>query len=124
MTLFMLWIFQSTLPGGEIGMAPFLVGLVLLIVFGIEIILVLILRKRLSSMKSKIISLFVAFLLYEVTVWVMGGEIIILNAFQKPFLEDSDMAFSFSSVFALLIIFGLMVLNQKVKKKKTLHNNI
>ena len=124
MTLFMLWIFQSTLPGGEIGMAPFLVGLVLLIVFGVEILLILILRKRLSSMRSKIISLIVAFLLYEGTVWIMGGEIVILNAFQKPFLEDSDMAFSFSSVLALLIIFGLMLINQKVKRKKTLHNTV
>ena len=105
-------------------MAPFLVGLVLLIVFGIEIILVLILRKRLISMKSKIISLLVAFLLYEGTIWVIGGEIIILNVFQKPFLEDSNMAFSFSSVSALLIILSLMFINQKVKRKKTLHNRI
>src|SRR5690554_930261 len=111
LTLFMFWIFQSTLPGGVIGMAPFLVGLVLLIVFGIEIILVLILRNRLSSKRSKVISLFFAFLLYEGVIWVLGGEIVIFKVFKKPFWEDTDMAFSFSSVIALLIIFGVIFVN-------------
>ena len=124
MTLFMLWIFQSTLPGGDIGMAPLLVGLVLWIVFGIEILLILILRKHLTSMRSKIISLLVGFLLYECTMLVFGGDIVIFDSFQRPFLEDSDMAFSFSSVFSLLIILGLMLINWRMKQKKTLHNNL
>ncbi len=122
MTLFMVWVFQSTLPGGDIGMAPFLVGLVLLIVFGIEIILVLIFRKRLSSMSSRVLSLVFAFLLYESTVWVLGGEIVIFNTFKKPFLEDSNMAFSFSSVFALLIIFVVIFINHKISGSKALKN--
>lgn len=122
MTLFMVWVFQSTLPGGDIGMAPFLVGLVLLIVFGIEIILVLIFRKRLSSMSSRVLSLVFAFLLYESTVWVLGGEIVIFNTFKKPFLEDSNMAFSFSSVFALLIIFVVIFINHKISGRKALQN--
>lgn len=122
MTLFMVWVFQSTLPGGDIGMAPFLVGLVLLIVFGIEIILVLIFRKRLSSMSSRVLSLVFAFLLYESTVWVLGGEIVIFNTFKKPFLEVSNMAFSFSSVFALLIIFVGIFINHKISGRKALKN--
>jgi len=63
MTFFMIWIFQSTLPGGEIGMTPFLVGIVLLIVFGIEITLVLIFRKRIIGLRKKLTSLIVAFLI-------------------------------------------------------------
>src|SRR5690554_4618058 len=121
-TLFMVWVFQSTLPGGDIGMAPFLVGLVLLIVFGVEIMLVLIFRKRLSSMSSRVLSLVFAFLLYESTVWVLGGEIVIFNTFKKPFLEDSNMAFSFSSVFALLIIFVGIFINHKISGSKALKN--
>ncbi len=122
MTLFMVWVFQSTLPGGYIGMAPFLVGLVLLIVFGVEIILVLIFRKRLSSMSSRVLSLVFAFLLYESTVWILAGEIVIFNTFKKPFLEDRNMAFSFSSVFALLIIFVVIFINHKISGSKALKN--
>jgi len=121
-TLFMVWVFQSTLPGGDIGMAPFLVGLVLLIVFGVEIPLVLIFRKRLSSMRSRILSLVFTFLLYEGTVWVLSGEIVIFNTFKKPFLEDSNMAFSFSSIFALLIILSVIFVNHKIRGRKALKN--
>src|SRR5690554_2122865 len=121
-TLFMVWVFQSTLPGRDIGMAPFLVGLVLLIVFGVEIPLILIFRKRLSSMRSRILSLVFTFLLYEGTVWVLSGEIVIFNTFKKPFLEDSNMAFSFSSIFALLIILSVIFVNHKIRGRKALKN--
>jgi len=125
MTFFMIWIFQSTLPGGDIGMTPFLVGIVLLIVFGVEITLVLIFRKRIISLRSKLISLIVAFIIYELTMWILGGfgEIVLLESFKKPFAENIEGAFSFSSIFALLIILGLILINQKLNKK-TLHNNV
>ncbi|HUH50840.1 MAG TPA: hypothetical protein VLZ11_01935 [Flavobacterium sp.] len=121
----MIWIFQSTLPGGDIGMTPFLVGIVLLIVFGIEITLVLIFRKRIISLRSKLISLIVAFIIYELTMWILGGfgGIVFLESFKKPFAENIEGAFSFSSIFALLIILGLILINQKLNKK-TLHNNV
>lgn len=125
MTFFMIWIFQSTLPGGEIGMTPFLVGIVLLIVFGIEITLVLIFRKRIIGLRKKLTSLIVAFLIYELTMWIIGGfgEIVLFESFKKPFEENIEGAFSFSSIFALLIILGLILINEKLNKK-TLHNNV
>ena len=125
MTFFMTWIFQSTLPGGDIGMTPFLVGIVLLIVFGIEITLVLIFRKQIISLRNKLTALVVAFLIYELTMWVLGGfgEIVLLESFKKPFAENIEGAFSFSSIFALIIILGLILINQKLNKK-TLHNNV
>ncbi len=120
----MAWIHQSTLPGGDIGMTPFLVGIVLLIVFGIEITLVLIFRKRIISLRNKLYSLIGAFLLYELTMWILGGfgEIVLLESFKKPFEENIEGAFSFSSIFALIIILGLILLYDKLNKK-TLHNS-
>ncbi len=125
MTFFMIWISQSTLPGGDIGMIPFLVGIVLLIVFGIEITLVLIFRKRIISLQNKLISLIVAFIIYELTTWILGGfgEIVLFESFKKPFAENMEGAFSFSSIFALLVILGLILINQKLNKK-TLHNDV
>jgi hypothetical protein len=121
----MIWISQSTLPGGDIGMTPFLVGIVLLIVFGIEITLVLIFRKRIIGLRKKLTSLIIAFLIYELIMWIIGGfgEIVLLESFKKPFEENIEGAFSFSSIFALLIILGLILINEKLNKK-TLHNNV
>jgi hypothetical protein len=125
MLFFMIWIHQSTLPGGDIGMTPFLVGIVLLIVFGIEITLVLILRKRINSLLNKLICLFVAFLIYELTMWILGGfgEFVLLESFKKPFAENIEGAFSFSSIFSLLIILGLILIIERLNKK-TLHNTV
>lgn len=123
MLFFMIWIHQSTLPGGDIGMTPFLVSIVLLIVFGIEITLVLILRKQINSLLNKLTCLFVAFLFYELTIWSLGGfgEFVLLESFKKPFAENIEGAFSFSSIFSLLIILGL-ILTIEILNKKTLHN--
>ncbi|WP_338378922.1 hypothetical protein [uncultured Flavobacterium sp.] len=125
MLFFMIWIHQSTLPGGDIGMTPFLVGIVLLIVFGIEITLVLILRKRINSLLNKLTCLFVAFLIYELTMWSLGGfgEFVLLESFKKPFAENIEGAFSFSSIFSLLIILGLILIIERLNKK-TLHNTV
>lgn len=125
MTFFMIWISQSTLPGGDIGMTPFLVGIVLLIVFGIEITLVLIFRKRIIGLRKKLASLIIAFLIYELTMWIIGGfgEIVLLESFKKPFEENIEGAFSFSSIFALIVILGLILINEKLNKK-TLHNRV
>jgi hypothetical protein len=121
----MIWILQSTLPGGDIGMTPFLVGIVLLIVLGIEITLVLLFRKRIISLRNKLTSLIIAFLIYELTMWIMGGfgEVILFESFKKPFEENIEGAFSFSSILALTVILGLIILNDKLNKK-TLHNNV
>ena len=100
-------------------MTPFLVGIVLLIVFGIEITLVLIFRKRIISLQNKLTSLIVAFLIYELTMWVLGGfgEIVLLESFKKPIEENIEGAFSFSSIFSLTVILGLILLNDKLNKK-------
>ena len=125
MSFFMIWIHQSTLPGGDIGMSPFLVGIILLIVFGIEITLVLILRKRITSLRDKLISLIIAFLIYELTMWTLGGfgEFSLLESFKKPFEENIEGAFSFSSIFSLVIILGLILITERINKK-TLHNTV
>ncbi len=125
MFFFMIWIYQSTLPGGDIGMTPFLVGIVLLIVFGIEITLILILRKRINSLWSKLTCIFVAFLIYELTMWVLGGfgEFVLLESFKKPFEENIEGAFSFSSIFSLVIILGIILITE-MTNKKTLHNTV
>ena len=126
MTFFMIWIHQSTLPGGNIGMTPFLVGIVLLIVFAIEITLVLLFRKRIISLRNKLTSLIVAFLIYELTIWIMGGfeEIVLFESFKKPFEENIEGAFSFSSIFALTVILGLIILNDKLNKKNVTQHRV
>ena len=126
MIFFMIWINKSTLPGGDIGMTPILLGIVLLIVFGIEITLVLIFRKRIISLRNKLISLIVAFLIYELTIWIMGGfgEIVLFKSFKKPFEENIEGAFSFSSIFALTIILGLILINDKLNKKNVTQHRV
>lgn len=81
--LFLLWYLSTPLTGESIGMAPILLALVLFAVFVIEISVVLILRTRISSMRSKVISLFVAFLLYETTLWFFSGNISLLDVLQN-----------------------------------------
>lgn len=120
--LFLLWYLSTPLTGESIGMAPILLALVLFAVFVIEISVVLILRTRISSMRSKVISLFVAFLLYETTLWFFSGNISLLDVFQNTLLENRNMAFSFSSILALLLILGLMWINQRVRQNKRLHS--
>lgn len=117
MTFFMTWFNQTTLPG--IGMAPILLGIILLIVFAIEITLVLVFRKRIIGLRKKLISLFIGFLLYELTLWLYGGSDLFafLDTFGIPFEENIDGAVSFSSLFSLLIILGLMIINEKLTKK-------
>lgn len=120
----MFWISQTTLPGGDVGMAPYLLGIILLMVFGIEITLVLIFRKWIICLQNKLASLLIVFLVYELTMWISGGfgEIVLLESFKKPIEENIDGAFSFSSIFALIVILGLILINHKLNKK-TLHNN-
>ncbi len=117
MTFFIIWISKSTLAGGEIGMTPIFLGIVLLIVFGIEITLTLIFKKQLNSIRNKIIGLIIAFFLYEIVIWFMDGSFALLESFQEPFSENISGAFSFSSIISLLIILALIL----IKNKKPLH---
>lgn len=110
MTFFMTWISKSTLAGGEIGMTPLLVGIVLLIVFGIEMTLTLILKKRLTRTRNKIIGLITAFFLYELVMWFMSGSFVLFKSFQKPFSENLFGAYSFSSIISLTIILILILI--------------
>jgi glucan phosphoethanolaminetransferase (alkaline phosphatase superfamily) len=124
MTFFMIWISNSTLAGGEIGMTPILVGIVLLIVFGIEMLLTLIFKKRLTRTRNKIIGLGIAFLLYELTMWFMSGSFVLLESFQEPFSENISGAYSFSSIISLTIILILILIKSGLKNKKTFYNNV
>ena len=124
MTFFMIWISNSTLAGGEIGMTPLLVGIVLLIVFGIEMLLTLIFKKRLTRTRNKIIALGIAFLLYELTMWFMSGSFVLLESFQKPFSENISGAYSFSSIISLTIILILILIKAHWKIKKTFYNTV
>ncbi|RMA67718.1 hypothetical protein [Ulvibacter antarcticus] len=120
----MIWISQTTIPGIISGMIPYVVGLLLLIVFVIDITLILIFRKKIKSLKSKVISLIIGFFIYELVMWVLGGDIVLFESFKKSFTENTDGAFSFSSIFALLIILGLIFINKRITDKKTLHNHV
>ena len=124
MTFFMIWISNSTLAGGEIGMTPLLVGIVLLIVFGIEILLTLIFKKRLIRTRNKIIGLGIVFLLYELTMWFMSGSFVLLESFQEPFSKNINGAYSFSSIISLTIILILILIKSGLKNKKTFYNNV
>ena len=119
LALFFVWMSMTTLPGGEIGMAPFLVGLILLVAFAIEIFLVLIFKKALNLFRNKIIALIIGFFIYEIVAYFMTGEVAILNAFNRPFRENEDVGFSFSSIISLILIFGLILI--KRKKNVTQH---
>ena len=114
----MTWISKSTLAGGEIGMTPLLVGIVLLIVFGIEMTLTLILKKRLTRTRNKIIGLVTAFFLYELVMWFMSGSFVLFKSFQEPFSENLFGAYSFSSIISLTIILILILIKSGLKRKK------
>ncbi|ANQ48587.2 hypothetical protein MY04_1210 [Flammeovirga sp. MY04] len=118
MIFFMIWMVQfSTLPGGDIGMAPFLIGIILLIVFIIEIILVLLFKNKIDGKREKLISLIIGFFIYE-SIWcLLDKKIYFLESFTKPINENIEGEISFLSIFALLVIFILISNNDKLKIK-------
>lgn len=111
---FAIWYFQTPLTGESIGLAPILLAMVLFLAFVMEIVLLLIFRKKIISLQSKAISFLVVFLLYEGTLWFFKGDVALIEAFQEPFPGNLEMAFSFSSLFALLIIFSFMLLTHGI----------
>jgi hypothetical protein len=119
MVFFSILFKKITLPGGSVGMTPFFVALALLIVFVVETVIVLAFKKYFTRLKNKLILLIIVFLMFELTVWILGGfeAISILESFRQPYEENLSRTISLASVLSLAVIFVLMLLMSILKKR-------
>ncbi|WP_196894361.1 hypothetical protein [Aureivirga marina] len=113
----MIWVTNTTINIFLIRLLPIIMSYVLIGIFVIEFILVLIFRKKLKSVKNKRIALIFAFLFYEIVMWITMGDLPIINIFNEPFLKNILAAVSVSSFLSLAIIFCIICIKDKMKKR-------
>ena len=90
---FMIWIGTTNLPGGEVGMAPFLLGIFLSIQLTIGIVLSLIFRKCLTTVNTMLIGMLVYLTIYEFGPVVIGSEPMIWGVFEDGPNGETNRAF-------------------------------
>ena len=91
---FMVWIARTDLPGGEVGMAPILLGLFLLIQLFIGITLSLIFRRYLTTKYSLLIGMLLYLAIYELGPLLIGSEPMIWGIFEDGANGEISRAFS------------------------------
>ncbi|WP_339866543.1 hypothetical protein [uncultured Algoriphagus sp.] len=105
---FMIWIGTTNLPGGEVGMAPFLLGIFLLIQLTTGILLSLFFRKHLTTANTMLIGMLVYIAIYELGPVGIGSEPMILGIFEKGAKGELNRAFGLiplvATVFTLIAI--------------------
>lgn len=119
---FMIWITSTSLPGGEVGMAPFILGLVLIIQLFIGMVLALVFKKYLIERRQKIVGLTVYFLLYEMIFFSIDGQLSIISAFGKGWTSEVYIAYSLSSVIAYIVALTIL-LTKELKASGIYHKD-
>ncbi len=119
---FMIWITSTSLPGGEVGMAPFILGLVLIIQLFIGMVLALVFKKYLIERRQKIVGLTVYFLLYEMIFFAIDGQLSIISAFSKGWTSEVYIAYSLSSIIAYIVALTIL-LTKELKASGTYHKD-
>ncbi|WP_299762751.1 hypothetical protein [uncultured Pontibacter sp.] len=118
----MIWITSTSLPGGEVGMAPFILGLVLIIQLFIGMVLALVFKKYLIERRQKIVGLTVYFLLYEMIFFAIDGQLSIISAFSKGWTSEVYIAYSLSSIIAYIVALTIL-LTKELKASGTYHKD-
>lgn len=90
---FMIWIGTTNLPGGEVGMAPFLLGIFLSIQLTIGIALSLIFMKRLTTVNTMLIGMLIYLAIYELGPLVIGSEPMMWGIFEEGANGETNRAF-------------------------------
>lgn len=103
MIAFMIWVTNTNQPGGNVGMTPFVVGLVLIIQIPIGIVLSLLFNKLLRERKQKIIGLTLYILIYELIFLMLDGSLPIIHSFNRDWSGEIYAAYSLSSIIAYII---------------------
>ena len=94
----MIWLTNSSRPGGEIGMTPFLLAIIMGCQIGIGILSSLIFRKKLQTRKPKEIGLLIYLLIFEFVFIIWGDKPPILKIFNPTYENGVGIAFSMSSI--------------------------
>ena len=89
----MIWIGTTNLPGGEVGMAPFLLGIFLSIQLTIGIALSLIFMKRLTTVNTMLIGMLIYLAIYELGPLVIGSEPMMWGIFEEGANGETNRAF-------------------------------
>jgi TctA family transporter len=122
MVAFMIWITSTSLPGGEVGMTPFILGFVLIIQLFIGMVLALVFRKYLIERRQKIVGLTVYFILYELIFFAIDGQLSIINSFSKGWSSEVYAAYSLSSIIAYIVTLTIL-LTKELKASGTYHKD-
>lgn len=122
MVAFMIWVSSTSLPGGEVGMAPFILGLVLIIQLFIGLVLALVFRKYLIKRRQKIIGLTFYIILYELIFFAIDGQLSIISSFSKGWSREVYAAYSLSSILAYIVALSILV-TKELKTSGTYHKN-
>ena len=109
MVTFMIWVTSTSLPGGEVGMAPFILSFVLIIQLFIGMVLALVFRQYLIEKRQKIIGLTFYFILYELVFFAIDGQLSIISSFSKGWSREVYGAYSLSSIIAYIVALTILL---------------
>ncbi|WPP49669.1 hypothetical protein [Catalinimonas niigatensis] len=111
----MIWVTNTNLPGGDVGMTPFTVGLVLVIQLPIGILLALLFNKILRERIQKIIGLTLYIILYELIFVINDGQFSIINSFNGDWSGEIYAAYSLSSIIGYIMGVALILIKEPKK---------
>lgn len=110
----MIWIKTTNLPGGEVGMAPFLLGIFLSIQLTIGIVLSLIFRKRLTTVNAMLVGMLVYLAIYQFGPLLIGSEPMIWGIFEEGSNGETNRAFGLIPLVAgVLTLIAIKILERK-----------
>lgn len=113
--IFMFWLGTTGLPGGEVGMVPFLLGIFLLIHLTIGILISLVFRKHLITRNTRLIAMVVYLAIYELGPLLVGSKPMILGVFENGSNGETNRAFALIPLLAGLLT--LMVIGIRERKR-------
>lgn len=123
MIFFMIWVTNTELTGGEVGMTPILLGIYLLIHLVVGAVLSLIFRIWLDSKRTRLIGILIYVLLYELAP-VVSGMPMIFGIFEPESTGEVNRAFALiplvSGVFVALAIYYN---ERRTRKSKSFANS-
>lgn len=110
--IFMVWMFTSDLPGGEIGMAPFelLYSLFFQLVIGATLSAVF--NKYLKTVTTLIIGICTCTLFYEFILPPKEGSLVIMGIFQEGSKGEINRAFALIPIVAMLATIVVIIVKE------------
>ncbi|PIB35750.1 hypothetical protein BFP72_10270 [Reichenbachiella sp. 5M10] len=112
--LFMLWIGTTNLSGGDVGMMPMLMGMLVLIHISIGITLSLIFRNQLKTPNSMLIGIVIFQFIYQLGPLVIGDEPMFWGIFEASSSGEINRAFALIPlVCGILTLITIVIREQK-----------